>query len=45
MDYKNDVNKVSFRIGPSYRDIFQKHLSWDEFHQNHNRAQEKEMAG
>ena len=22
MHYKNDVNRVSFRIGPSYRDLF-----------------------
>ena len=22
MHYKNEVNRVSFRIGPSYRDIF-----------------------
>ena len=27
MHYTNDVNRLSFRISDSYRDLFQKHLS------------------
>ena len=32
MHYKNDVNRASFRISDSYRDLFKKKLSQNVFH-------------